>query len=463
VSTGRSATESVGLRGEDATGAAAPSRRLARVRVVLRTGSWGIADQALISVTNFATMVLLARALTSSAFGSFVLVYTGLLFANSIQSALITQPHQILGAQRDRGDYERYTSSAAAQQVLLAGVFAGMALAGGGAAWLAGWSAAGLMLTLAPAVVAWQLQEFVRRVFYTEGRQVAACLNDVISYGGQLAGIVLLWRTDALTPMTALAVLAVTSAAAAVVGAWQLRSRIASSLQIRTHARENWTFGKWLLGSTLASWTSSQLYPLLTAGLVSVAATGALRAVQTVMGPTHILLKTLDTALPPTAARAYANGGARALSSLVGAIYWATAPLMLTYCLLVAIFSAPILDLLYGGRYNSYSWLLPLLALSYALVYLYTPVWIALRGQQISAPMFHAYLASTAVVLTLGIAAIYFIGVAGAGIGLITHGVIMNLFIWRSFRTSMAAAPLRTTAEEGGASRALISVSRVEP
>jgi O-antigen/teichoic acid export membrane protein len=235
-------------------------------------------------------MILLARVLTKSAFGSFVLVYTGLLFANSLQSALITQPHQALSAQRDPDDYRRYTTATGLQQLVLVAVLSTAALVSAVVAWLAGWSFANLLLVSVPALVAWQLQEFVRRVLYTEERHKAVWVNDIVSYGGQLLGIILLWRTDELTATTALAVLAATSAAGALVGAWQLRSRIVGGLRPLAYAKENWSFGRWLLGSTLAMWTSSQLYPVLTAGFVGVAATGALRAVWTVLGRTHILL-----------------------------------------------------------------------------------------------------------------------------------------------------------------------------
>ena len=60
---------------------------------LLGKAPWAVADQLLISATNFATMVLLARGLSQEAFGSFTLIYSVLLFANSLQSGLITKPH----------------------------------------------------------------------------------------------------------------------------------------------------------------------------------------------------------------------------------------------------------------------------------------------------------------------------------------------------------------------------------
>src|SRR5689334_2433921 len=82
---------------------------------------WGFADQLLISFTNFATMILVARGLDDTArFGEFTLVYSAMLFANILQFALVTQPHNVLGTARKGDDYRLYTTATAAVQLWLA-------------------------------------------------------------------------------------------------------------------------------------------------------------------------------------------------------------------------------------------------------------------------------------------------------------------------------------------------------
>ena len=56
---------------------------------LLRKGSWGLADQMLISFTHFVTMVLLARGLGLVAFGTFSLVYGALLFLGAALLVLL--------------------------------------------------------------------------------------------------------------------------------------------------------------------------------------------------------------------------------------------------------------------------------------------------------------------------------------------------------------------------------------
>lgn len=105
--------------GEDATALATTMRtgvwglrgrvgsfNLARL---LQSGLWSFCDQALISSASLVTMVLLVRALDPSAFGVFTLLYSGLLFLNSLQLALITQPYSVIGATRQGEEFARYT------------------------------------------------------------------------------------------------------------------------------------------------------------------------------------------------------------------------------------------------------------------------------------------------------------------------------------------------------------------
>src|SRR3954463_9635556 len=82
---------------------------------------WGLADQLLISFTNFVTMILVVRGLDDrAAFGTFTLVYSALLFANILQFALVTQPHNVIGTTRGGEDYRLYTTTTGLVQLALA-------------------------------------------------------------------------------------------------------------------------------------------------------------------------------------------------------------------------------------------------------------------------------------------------------------------------------------------------------
>lgn len=396
-------------------------------------GAWALADQALISATNFTTMVLVARSVSPREFGLYSLAYTGLLFANSVQSALVIQPHASLGAPRAREGYRTYTTDTALLQLGFALVTAIAVAITGIAMSLQGLWIAPVVIALTAAAPAWQLQEFPRRALYVRSRIRSAFMNDLVSYGGQIALMVFLWSRRELTPISAIVAMAVTSAAAALFGAWQIRKQIEWTFarpSLRKTMKENWTFGKWLLGGDLAYWTSGQIYPILAAAFVSVTATGLMRAAHTVLGPTNLLMVSLDPVFSPRAARAYARGGITDLRALVARLQLAVGAAMGAYCIAAAIFARPIFAIVYGPEYARHSWMLSVLAIATLIASLRTPIRLGFKALRQTRAVFFSYLTSSMFNLTLGVLIVRWFGMAGLAVGLILNSLILQAMTW---------------------------------
>jgi O-antigen/teichoic acid export membrane protein len=404
----------------------------------LKKGSWGLADQVMISGTNFVTMVLLARGLGPAGFGAFSLVYGAMLFANSIQGALIVQPHCVLSVGRGGQAYADYTLTTAITQLLMVVLAALIALGAGMGSLLAGWSeTASLLLALSPCVVAWQLQEFVRRVLYNERRFEAAFANDAISYGGQTLAIGALWWTQTLTGPLALHAISVTSALASLLGAWQLRHSLAGRLQ-SAYVTENWHFGKWLMGAEMGNWLSSQMYFYLAGGMLGTAATGTMKAANVVFGPTRIMGFFLKAVLPNRFARALAKDGNAAMAEQVKLVYWMIAPFMASYSLLVAAFAGPVLKLLYGASYTGETSVLMLYAVFAFIAFMAQIVACALRAKRLTKRIFASQAYASLVAIPVGWILIKVWNVDGAVIGMILTSVVVNFSNWLAYRRSLA-------------------------
>ena len=419
---------------------AAPIQRW-REDGLFQTSLWGLADQALISVANFLTMVLLARALSPTGLGSFVIVYTGLLFAATLQAAMITRPHNILGAALQGDDYVRHTTATAVSQVAFATAAALIAIGSATAIHVLRWSFSPLLLALAPALAAWQMQEFFRQVMYTRRRVSQAFANDLISYGGQVGVLIAIWRLGALSGPNALYVLAGTSALAAAVGLWQIRADLGRALSWRPIAR-NWAFAKWLLGANLASWVSDQAYPLFTAAIVGVAATAALRAVQNLVAPAHVVLNAFQTLATPRASAEYGRGGKRALVAFLAlASLLAIAPL-LVYWLTVGFLGRQLLTLLYSGRYTEYAPLVWLFSLGYLVLHVTQALSIGLMAIHKTRAIFYGRLAAIVVTFSGGIGLVWAFGVYGALLGSILTGVTFTAVLsYHFWKEAMQPAP----------------------
>jgi len=432
----------------------------------VRRGIWGLFDNGLISATNFLTMVLLARVLSIEAFGKFTLAYSVLLFFNSAQSALVIQPHTVQGAVRSGDEYRQYTSATAVLQTGFAAIAAALVAIGAMVCRVMDWSFDSLLFALVPAVIAWQCQEFVRRAMYTRLNAFGAFLNDLLSYGGQLVGVALLWQLDLLNPESAILVLALTSFLGTLLGAWQIRGHFATILprqKLHETFQLNWQFGKWLLGGNLAARASEALYPIFAAGIIGLAAPGALKAVQTLLGPTNVWVNALEPTFAPRVARIYSTQGTAALRAFVLKLQIGIAICMGTYAVIVSALATQLLERIYGPEYATYGWLLAVVSMSYTLAALRIPFVMGLEAMNRTGSVFGAYLLAAIVNLTFGIGAIALFGIKGLGAGILLYmgTVAVSLWVQYSRATGRPLAPVIAraaqtrlhTAEQAGVDR----------
>ncbi len=400
---------------------------------------WALADQVLISGTNFVTMILLARGLNSAAaFGAFVLVHSILLFSNSIQSALVTQPHNVLGVSRYGTDYVRYTSSTAVNQLGLVFCFSTLVSIAWGISFFLGSEVAPLLLAMVPAVFAWQLQEFMRRVLYTESRTSMAYAIDIVAYGGQTAAISVLWWRGSLTGSLALYAIAVASALAALVGLWQVRRSLDWQFDANV-TKENWHFGKWLAGGYIVgNWFSSQLLIYIAAALLGTWAAGILRAIHTIFGPMRILAQAFSTTLPIRLASTLEHRGPLAFRHDVAAAFLIAMPLLGVYCLLVGLLSGHILTFTFGEKYAGYEYVLMLSAASAFVGYLCIILAATLRATRRTRQIFMCELCATCAVVPLSALLIPLLGIYGVVLGMMSTDVLLlSLFYW-TYQATMA-------------------------
>jgi O-antigen/teichoic acid export membrane protein len=408
-------------------GALEVARSPAHDRLVPRLARtvWPLADQVLISASNFCVMILLARTLSVEAFGEFTLAYAVLLLAQGIQSGIVTQPHNVLGAAKQGDAYRVYTTSTAVCQLLLVLLLGLLSSIAAGAAFLMGWQSVWLFLAIVPAVVTWQAQHFFRRLLYTEERLGSALINDLICCLGQVLAVTMLWRVERLTAPAALYCVSGASAIAAAFGAWQMRHSFFHRCFSWEAFRENWQYGKWLLGGkVIGEWLSSHLLTFLAAVALGTAAAGVLRAVHTVMGPTRMLAQVLDTVLPTQLARTLAEQGATTMrASLTSVCVWAI-PALAVYCLVAAVAAEPLMRLLFGAEYGSQGPVLALYSLAAFIGYLTMIASAVLKARQLTHQIFVSELISL-LVMPIGLLLIPSLGIYGVLSGLIAADIAL--------------------------------------
>ena len=409
---------------------------------LLNRGAWGLADQALLSLATFITLALIARANSLSEFGVFSLAFAFINLQMTVAAALLTEPFAVIAAAYDKERYKAYVTSMYLMHLSF-GLIVSLGLVVTAAIFFAfGWDRAELVLLVIPAMLAWQIQDYTRQPLYVEGRVAGAFFNDLVSYGGQIVFVAVGLYLDVLTSVAALAIVAATSTAAILFGLYQLRGSIAPRFSFNEafgFLSETWRFGRWTLGGTFLVSSSYYLQPFVLAAFRSAAAAGELRAMLTLMGPARIIIRGALTAFTPLAAATYEAEGLNSLHSLVKRTFMLAAPLMGTYCLLVAIKPTTLVTFLLGEEYAARAdWLLPLVAFSFFLQIVSLPFDIGLRALRITSPLFRVGVWTFIAFWCVGVPATYFFGLAGAVMMAILVPLIVIMELGWNYRRTIA-------------------------
>jgi len=348
---------------------------------LLSKGFWTALDQALVSGTNFAAGVALARLCAPVEYGAYAVGFITLMLLVGVQRALATDPLAVLGAGRAREDLRDYVASIWKGQAWGAAL-AALATAAVGAAMYA----LGANPATASAIAACGLcsvfflgHDFRRRLLFVtlEPRAVAAL--DAVFCGLYLGGIALLWWWDVrLTAAAAFLLMAAASAVACLLGSYLTRP-MRRPTGTTEHWGKNWEFGRWVLGDFLGSALIIQGAVYVVAGFGGAESAATFESARLVLAPLQILTIGGGAFLTPWAARQFAEAGAAGLLRRMRPVAAVWCAIFVLYPALVALTPGLWLELFYGGRYSDAASTLMLWAGVYAFLGLAQMPWIVIQ------------------------------------------------------------------------------------
>jgi O-antigen/teichoic acid export membrane protein len=284
----------------DETTAAAAAGRRSLVHVLRRLG-WGVADQGIASLSNFALGLFVARTLGASNFGAFALAFISYTVIINAARGLATDPLLVRFSGAESGPWRRAASSATGT-ALAVGVVAGILSI-----------VAGLLLPdpLGPVFVALGIalpglavQDSWRFAFFAAHRGASAFINDLV------------WTVLLVSALVGLYLLGSTSAATCLLafGATATLAAVLGGVQARTIPRPQQA-GKWLrthsglsvryLLENLSISGASQIRAFVLGGVAGLAAVGHVRASEILMGPFYIVLMGISQVAVPEASRVF--------------------------------------------------------------------------------------------------------------------------------------------------------------
>ena len=309
-----------------------------------------IADQVVVSASNFATGIILVRGLGLKQFGVFTVAFALVLLLISIQLSFICSPMITLSALSDDGTPRR---------CYLRGMY-GVQLWFCSAATVAAAVISAVFLRLRPqpdemkllipfmlSIVFYLMQDWLRRYFFAAGKAQLAVWNDVIRYLGQTIVLLVLMRARMLTVCTTFWTIAAVSVAAVVLGL------AGEQIQYdRGDTRDAWNRSRGLsrdlaLASQL-QWVVYQGAMLIGAAMLGAEAAGSIRATQNVVGPVNVAYQAMENIVPIKAGEEMRRGGIRRVSKFLYRFGAQGLVVLAALFIVIGLFSRQFLEFFYG-------------------------------------------------------------------------------------------------------------------
>jgi O-antigen/teichoic acid export membrane protein len=267
-------------------------------KVASRFG-WGLADQAMSSVSNAAVSFYVARELGAASFGAFSLAYVTYSFALNVSRGLATDPLVVRYSNVDRDEWRRAVAKST-------GTAATVGLVGGAVAMTAAMLLSGTprlaFLALGLVLPGLLLQDSWRYAFFALGRGSQAFLNDCVWALAMAPALIALKLTHHGNVFWFVLVWGAAAWVAAAVGPFQARviPRLSDSWEWVSRHRD---LGPRYLAENTSNSGAAQLRIYAVGGIVGLAAVGYVQAASTLMGPFLVIFMGISLVTVPEAAR----------------------------------------------------------------------------------------------------------------------------------------------------------------
>jgi O-antigen/teichoic acid export membrane protein len=350
-------------------------------------------DQGLVSAANFLTNILLARAFGVRDYGVFALAWIAVLFANSLQYALIVTPMMSVGPKQEPAERPSYYGSVLVHQIAFALLAAGVILIGVrlSAHFYPEWRISNLALPISGATLAYLLQDFLRRYFFCTRQSKRALITDIVSYLTQVPIIFWVAHKQMISLSRALWIIGATSLLSFFICiTWYERIAV-SAHSLSAVFRRNWRIARWIAPTAFMQWGAGNLFLLSAPVYYGAAASATLRAANNIVGVAHIWFLGLDNVVPAEAARQIRVAGVDGMLKYIKEVFLRWGGITLTFTSIIACVPAFWLRLTYGAKYASDGTVLRLYALLYLIVFVSGPLRAALQALEYTAPIFWAY------------------------------------------------------------------------
>jgi O-antigen/teichoic acid export membrane protein len=416
----------------DTPTASAESRKHRLIPTVRRLG-WGVADQGISSLSNFAIGLFVARSFGASSFGAFTLAFITYTVVINASRGLATDP-LLVRYSGQAGRRWRSATSAATGSALVVGVTVGVLCV-----------LVGLLLPdpIGPVFIALGiglpglvLQDSWRFAFFASGRGSAAFINDLF-WTVLLFGALLILHGGADSPARALLAFGATATLASLLGMAQART-VPRPLRGLEWFRMHRELSVRYLIENISTSGASQLRSFVVGAVAGLAAVGYVRASEILMGPFFVVLMGISQVAVPEASRVF-HRDSRHLARFCFVLGGVQAAAAVAWgLLLLTVFPVGPGPALLKELWMPTAQLIPAITLTVAAASFVTAAIAGLRAMGVARRSLRAQLTGAALYLIGGSIGAVLAGAVGTSWGVTIAGFLAVLVWWHQLRLALA-------------------------
>jgi O-antigen/teichoic acid export membrane protein len=378
-----------------------------------------ILDQGLISGSNFAASILLARWLAPAQYGAYAVAFGVFILLSLVYLALLLEPMAVFGGSSYHNCLREYLRVLVKLQVGVAllvviplGISAVVAWKVAPTSGLPG-ALAGVTLASPCLFLFW----LARRTYYLQLSPARAVQGAFLYCCVVLGGLWFMYRKGVLSPFGAFLLIALGALMTSGLLLAHLRRALPSGgtvLVAREVWGKHWVYGRWALATSVASWVPAYIFYPVLSSIGGMSSSGELRALMNFANPIEQTQIALAMLFLPYAARV--QGASKDPKSAIGLsmrLTLVSIAATASYWTLVILFRGPLFQFLYSGKYANVAPLITTVAIGSLFWSAAYGSAIVLRAMESPASIFVAYITAAVISLLVGIPAARFFGVVG--------------------------------------------------
>jgi O-antigen/teichoic acid export membrane protein len=424
--------------------------------------SWARVRQAAISLTDqifsvggmFLVNVALARTQTKYEYGLFALSYSAFIFLLSLHNSAILETFTVYGAGRYQKHFQQYLRLIWRKNVLL-GVLSTALLC---LAWsllryvlpaMASRTFLGMALSLGIVFSA----TFLRRAFYVRRRPDLAARFSFVFFCSCVVLLSVALHSRLLDGFYGYLITALSWVIAALFFLKEFPGGADNQgfMEVEPdYWSEHWKYSRWVLITAFVFQLTTQGYFWLVASFLTVSDVGNLRALYNVVLPLDQLFVALSMVVLPVMCSRYATQKMAGLLPRWKLYCLSWLAITTGFVVVVQFFGKPAMHLLYAGKFDNISSLVPVVAFLPLVLGTGHTVNGALKAAEKPNFVFYAYSFSGIVTFLFGIPLVIHFGLRGAVYGMLVSGITYTTallfglgFLVYSQRPTVGSSPLQ--------------------